>query len=176
MADVPGTVNAPPKTATPLPPESEPADEFTMLRAWLHYLRASALRKVEGLNPQQLRWRPAPGANSAGAIIQHLGYGERWWFRIVFAGEDVSVDFKENERTFMLDPEATASSVRDFYRRESELADRAIEGASLDDWSRTNLGRRATLRWILTHIVEETARHAGHLDVTRELIDGERGR
>ena len=176
MADVPGTVNAPPKTATPLPPEGEPADEFTMLRAWMRYLRASALRKIEGLGPEQLRWRPAPGANSPGSIIQHLGYAERWWFRIVFAGQELPLDFKEHGRAFVLAPEATVASVGDFYRREGRLADRAIEGASLDEWSRTTLGRRSTLRWILTHMVEETARHAGHLDITRELIDGQRGR
>ena len=161
MADLPSTVNAPPQTATPLPPEGEPADEFTMLRAWMRYLRASALRKIEGLSPEQLRWRPAPGGNSAGGIIQHLGYAERWWFRIVFAGQDLPLNFKEDGRAFVLAPDAT---------------DQAIDGASLDEWSRTALGRRSTLRWILTHMVEETARHAGHLDITRELIDGQRGR
>ena len=176
MADVRGTVNAPPVTATPLPPESEPTDELTMLQAWLRYLRASALRKIEGLGPEQLRWRPAPEANSCGGIIQHLGYAERWWFRIVFAGENLPLDFREDGQAFVLAPDATAASVGAFYARESELADDAIEGASLDEWSRTTLGRRATLRWILTHMVEETARHAGHLDITRELIDGQRGR
>ena len=176
MADLPSTVNAPPQTATPLPPEGEPADEFTMLRAWMRYLRASALRKIEGLSPEQLRWRPAPGGNSAGGIVQHLGYAERWWFRIVFAGQDLPLNFKEDGRAFVLAPDATAASVGDFYKRESELADQAIDGASLDEWSRTALGRRSTLRWILTHMVEETARHAGHLDITRELIDGQRGR
>ncbi|MBV8161132.1 MAG: DinB family protein [Acidimicrobiia bacterium] len=147
-----------------------------MLHAWMRYLRASAARKIDGLTPEQLRWRPAPGANSAGAIVQHLGYAERWWFRIVFAGEDLPLDFKEDGKAFVLAPDATSSSVRRSYQCDSELADRAIEGASLDDWSRTTLGRRATLRWILTHMVEETARHAGHLDITRELIDGQRGR
>ncbi|TMK83748.1 MAG: DUF664 domain-containing protein, partial [Actinobacteria bacterium] len=134
MADLPGTVNAPPQTATPLPPEGEPADEFTMLRAWMRYLRASALRKIEGLSPEQLRWRPAPGGNSAGGIVQHLGYAERWWFRIVFAGQDLPLNFKEDGRAFVLAPDATAASVGDFYKRESELADQAIDGASLDEW------------------------------------------
>lgn len=172
------TVDTPPKLLTPRPPEAQPAGEMTMLRGWTAHLRASSALKLEDLSYEQLRWCPAATANSAGGIVQHLGYTERWWFRVVFAGEDLPLDFKDNGMlpTFELADDATAESVQAFYEQECRLADAAIEGASLDDWSRAGLGRRATLRWIVTHMVEETARHAGHLDITRELIDGRRGR
>lgn len=147
---------------------------MTMLRAWLGYLRASALRKIDGLDNEQLRWTPAPTANSCGSIIQHMAYGERWWFQIVFAGRDLPLDFRK--ASFALPDDATAESVAALYRAECRISDEILAGASLDDWSKTTLGRRATLRWILTHEVEETARHAGHLDITRELIDGQTGR
>jgi uncharacterized damage-inducible protein DinB len=174
----PATADAPPVLLTPRPPEDEAADEMTMLKGWMTHLRASCVRKLDGLTPEQLRWKPAAQANSIGAIVQHMAYGERWWFRIMFAGEDLPLDFKAdgNRPTFALAPDATSESVRGFYEEECRLADAAIEGASLDDWSRAQLGRRTTLRWILTHQVEETARHAGHLDITREMIDGQRGR
>jgi uncharacterized damage-inducible protein DinB len=178
MKEKPASVHEPPTLLTPRPAENEAADEMTMLRGWMTHLRASAARKLDGLTPKQLRWKPAPEANSIGGIVQHLAYGERWWFRIVFAGEDLPLDFKEDggRPTFEVGSDATADSIRAFYAEECRLADAAIERARLDDWSRTDLGRRATLRWILTHAVEETARHAGHLDITRELIDGQRGR
>ena len=149
-----------------------------MLRAWMTHLRASSARKIEGLDAEQLRWAPAPTANSAGAIVQHLAYAERWWFRVVFAGEDLPLDFRADgsRPTFELAPDATAESIQAFYGNEYALADAVIDGHGPDEWSRANLRRRATLRWILTHMIEDTARHAGHLDITRELIDGETGR
>ena len=64
-----------------------------MLIGWLDHLSKSASRKLDGLNDEQLRWRPAPTANSAGGIVQHLAYGERYMFRIVLAGEEVAIDF-----------------------------------------------------------------------------------
>ena len=176
--EVPATIDRPPVLSTARPPEDEPADEIATLRGWMTHLRGSCARKLDGLTAEQLRWRPAPTANSIGGIVQHLAYCERWWFRIVFAAEDLPLDFKDDgmRPSFTLAPDATAESVRAFYESECEAADAAIEGAGLDDWSHSTLGRRATLRWILTHMVEETARHAGHLDITRELIDGRRGR
>lgn len=178
MSDEPATIHEPPKLFTPRPAENKPAEEMAMLRGWMTHLRKSAAHKIDGLTDEQLRWEPAPTANSAGAIVQHLAYTERWWFRVVFAGEALPLDFKDDgmRPSFELAPDATADSVRAFYDEECSLADAAIEGAGLDDWSKAELGRRATLRWILTHMVEETARHAGHLDITRELIDGQRGR
>lgn len=176
--ETPATIHEPPKLLTPRPPELDAADEMTTLQGWMHHLRASSAAKLDGLDHDQLRWKPSPSANSCGGIVQHLAYCERWWFRAVFAGEEMSLDFKDDGMgpSFELPPEATAESVREFYERECGLADAAIGGAHLDDWSRGDLGRRATLRWIVTHMIEETARHAGHLDITRELIDGRRGR
>lgn len=178
MPDRYGSVDRPPVLATPRPPEDQPADERTMLMGWMSHLRASAARKIDGLDDDRLRWTPAPTANSAGGIVTHLAYCERWWFRVVFAAEDLPLDFKDDgmRMTFRTPDGWSAAKVRAFYEDECRLADAAIEGASLDEWSRTDLPRRATLRWIVTHMIEETARHAGHLDLTRELIDGETGR
>jgi hypothetical protein len=100
-------------------------------------------------------------------------------FRIVFAGEQLVFDYTSDGAASdtEIGPTATAESVQDFYARESALADAAMAGASLDTWARADyLGSRTTLRWLLTHMIEETARHAGHLDITRELIDGTIGR
>jgi hypothetical protein len=100
-----------------------------MARAWLQHLRDSAILKVQGLTPAQLRWRPASTANSLGVIVVHLGYAERLWLRAIFAGEAMDMSW----RAHMFDlPEP---------------------------WD-----------------VEETARHVGHVDVTRELLDGSVGR
>ena len=150
-----------------------------MLLGWLNYLRNSASRKLDGLSDEQLRWRPAPTANSAGGILQHLAYGERYMFRIVFAGEDIQFDFASDGATSAseLGLTATAESVQAFYARGTALADSAMAGADLDSWAKVPyLGNPTTLRWLLTHMIEETARHAGHLDITRELIDGTTGR
>jgi len=106
---------------------------------------------------------------------EHLAYGERYMFRIVFAGEQLVFDYASDGAASNTEvgPTATGESVQDFYARETALADAAIAGASLDTWSRADyLGSPTTLRWLLAHVIEETARHAGHLDITRELMDG----
>ena len=65
-----------------------------MARAWLQHLRDSALFKLEGLSPEQLRWRPAPTANSLGVIVVHLGYAERLWLRAIWAGEPMDMGWR----------------------------------------------------------------------------------
>ena len=77
----------PPRLQVPRPDEQMPADEMTMLRGWLDYLRGSALHKLNGLDDAQLRWRPTATSNSLGGIVMHLGYSERLWLRVVVGGE-----------------------------------------------------------------------------------------
>src|SRR5215469_9163685 len=132
----------PPELAVPRPPESAPLDEMPMARAWLQHLRDSAVFKLEGLDAEQLCWRPSPAANSLGVIVVHLGYAERLWIRAIFAGEAMDMQWRQH----------------------------MFELPSAGDL------RPTTLRWAVFHLIEETARHLGHMDITRELLDGTTGR
>jgi uncharacterized damage-inducible protein DinB len=164
----------PPALQVPRPDETAPLGETAMARGWLQHLRASALFKLEGLDPEQLRWRPAPAANSLGVIVVHLGYTERLWFRAIAAGEPMDMGWRR--RMFELPEGWGIDEVSIFYRGECALADAALdEVASLDLPSEADF-RPTTWRWALFHMIEETARHAGHMDLTRELLDGSTGR
>jgi uncharacterized damage-inducible protein DinB len=165
---------APPELRVPRPDESEPLDEMAMSRAWLTYLRESAIFKLEDLDDEQLRWRPTATANSLGTIVVHLGFAERLWVRAIFAGE--SMDMAWRAHMFDLPAGWSVDEVVTFYRSETGAADAVLEqAASLDARSAAEI-RPTTLRWVLTHLVEETARHVGHMDITRELLDGRTGR
>jgi hypothetical protein len=130
--------------------------------------------KLDGLDHEQVRWKPAPTANSLGAIVLHLGYAERLWLRAIFAGE--VMDMAWRQRMFALPAGWSVDDVIAFYRAETAAADAVLDGAgSLDLASRAPF-RPTTLRWVVTHLIEETARHAGHMDITRELLDGRTGR
>ena len=149
-----------------------------MLRGWLAHLRGSAVYKLEDLDAEQLRWRPSPTANSLGGIVMHLGYAERLWLRVVFAGEEMDLSWTKDRSapTFVVPDGWAADDVVSFYRAETAAADSILDAAnSLDAPSAAEM-RPTTLRWIVTHLVEEIARHVGHMDITRELLDGRTGR
>jgi uncharacterized damage-inducible protein DinB len=163
-----------PDMRVPRPEESRPADEMTMLRAWLTHLRESAIFKLEDLDDEQLRWRPTATANSLGAIVVHLGFAERLWVRAIFAGE--SMDMGWRAHMFDVPADWSADEVVAFYRTENAAADAILDKApTLESPSAAEM-RPTTLRWVVTHLVEETARHVGHMDITRELLDGRTGR
>jgi uncharacterized damage-inducible protein DinB len=164
----------PPKLSVARPEESVPLDEMPMARAWLQHLRDSAVFKLEGLDAEQLRWRPAPTANSLGVIVVHLGYAERLWIRAIFAGEPMDMEW----RTHMFElPEGWGhDEIVAFYEEEAAQVDRVLDRASSFDLASAGDLRPTTLRWAMLHLIEETARHAGHMDITRELLDGKTGR
>ncbi|HLN17387.1 MAG TPA: DinB family protein [Acidimicrobiales bacterium] len=163
-----------PELHVPRPDESAPADETTTARGWLTHLRESALYKLEDLDDEGLRWRPVPTANSLGSIVMHLAYAERQWFRAIFAGEPMDLSWRSH--TFEVPDGWSADDVAAFYRAEVAAADAVLDGAaSFDQASRADF-RPTTLRWVVTHMLEETARHVGHMDLTRELLDGRTGR
>ena len=164
----------PPELRVPRPVEHEPADEMTMARNWLVHLRESAIFKLEDLDGEQLRWKPAPTANSLGTIVVHLGYAERLWVRAFFAGEEMDMAWRAH--MFELRDHWSRDDVIAFYRAETAAVDAVLDSAtSFDEPSRNDV-RPTTLRWVVYHLIEETARHAGHMDITRELLDGRTGR
>jgi uncharacterized damage-inducible protein DinB len=165
---------APPQLHVPRPEESSPADERTMARGWLTHLRESAIFKLDALDDGQLRWRPTPKANSLGAIVVHLGYAERLWLRVIFAGEQMDMGWRQ--RMFDLPDGWSTDDVIGFYRAEIAAADAVLDSAETLDLRSTGTMRPTTLRWVVVHLIEETARHAGHMDITRELLDGRTGR
>ena len=154
--------------------EAQPLDEMAMARAWLQHLRDSAIFKVEGLDAAQLRWQPAPTANSLGVIVVHLGYTERLWLRAICAGEPMDMAWRAH--MFEL-PRAGASrrSSPSTARRAGGPTPSSIDVDLLDPPSRGEF-RPTTFRWAVFHLIEEAARHVGHMDITRELLDGGVGR
>jgi hypothetical protein len=167
-----------PETPPPLhvarPDEATPRDEMVMARGWLQHLRDSAIFKVDGLSRAQLRWRPSPAANSLGVIVVHLGYAERLWLRAIYAGEAMDMDWRT--RMFELPEGWGVDDVVAFYRAETARTDAVMDQASSFDLPSSGELRPTTLRWAVYHLLEETARHVGHMDITRELLDGSVGR
>ena len=117
---------------------------------------------------------------SSPGVLKHLGWVERGWFRETFAGEDVeAIDLDgDNSAEFAVGSDDTVESVIAFYRAEVGEARRVVgESPSLDILSarETTYQEHVSLRWVMVHMLEETARHAGHLDLMREQIDGQVG-
>lgn len=164
----------PPELTIARPQEAQPADETTMARGWLTHLRESAIFKLADLDSDQLRWRPAPTANSLGVIVVHLGYAERLWLRAIFAGEEMDMGWRSH--MFELPDGWSAGDVINFYRAETAAGDAVLDRADSFDQPSRGPDRPTTLRWAVAHLIEETARHVGHMDITRELLDGRTGR
>ena len=156
-------------------------EERELLTGYLDWYRAVVEHKVEGLSPTDgARQLTASGLSPLG-VVKHLGWVEYNWFRYVVAGEDVDPPPRvdgDNAVQFQLGPADTADSILAFYRSEADHA-RAVTTsiASLDQVGvrESRLVGQVTLRWVLVHMIEETARHAGHLDLMREEIDGRTG-
>ena len=164
----------------PLPQEPPFGDtERDMLEAFLDHYRAIILRKLGGLSLEDATRRLVPSDSTLLGIVKHLGYVERNWFQMRLDGQDLPVPWTDEDpdADFRIEPGEDVESVAAWYQdqcaRSRELSHAA---ASLDQVARA-AGRRGTanLRWILVHMIEETARHAGHVDVARELIDGTTG-
>jgi uncharacterized damage-inducible protein DinB len=151
-------------------------DERATLEGALDWYRAVVERKVDGLNRTQAQAHMTPSRLSILGVINHLGHVERAWFRGIFAGEDLEKVGSEgdNSAEFEVLDDDTIQSVVAFYRDGVARSREITRNASLDDLSArpSRFGERVSLRWILVHMLEETARHAGHMDVMREEIDG----
>jgi uncharacterized damage-inducible protein DinB len=159
----------------PLPPEAAPERE--MLEAFLDFHRATLLWKVSGLTDEELRRPGTPSGVSLLGLVKHLADVEQSWFVEVFAGEPPEFPlWREDDpaAVWRIEPDETTAWVLDVYRRVCERCRAIVAAASAEDLAAApRAGAEGlTLRWILVHMVEETARHNGHADIIREAIDG----
>lgn len=145
------------------------ADERELYLGWLAFLREAVLRKLGGLDEAQARWRPEGRLISVLGIVNHLTHVEWRWIDGGFRGVHVSRD----EAEFSPGPTMTVEQVATKYRERAAATERAVRALALD--ARCALDPDVDLRWVLLHLLNETARHAGHADATRELLDGTTG-
>ncbi|MFC4111471.1 DinB family protein [Nonomuraea zeae] len=158
------------------------ADERTQLVGWLDMQRAIAQWKTEGLSEEDA-YRPVlPGSPlmTVAGLISHMRWTEHCWFEVLFLGgsRDDNPQFDESvEDADMRVEGVPLAQLLDDYERQCVRSNEIVAAHSLDDVGKHPDFRsaQASLRWMLIHMVEETARHAGHLDTVRELLDGETG-
>jgi len=157
------------------------ADERENLLAYLAEQRNGIRTTAYGLSDEQARLRPiASSALSIGGLIKHVTVMERTWMNDVLQRPN-TVSPSEYMEAFELGPDETLQSVLDRY--EDAAAETEAIVASIDDlgqdvpvpkdvpWFPSDVDAWS-VRWVLAHLIEEVARHAGHADLLREAIDG----
>jgi uncharacterized damage-inducible protein DinB len=152
-------------------------DEKESLFASLDRHRDAVLWKLEGLDDEQVRRPMVPSGTSLLGLVKHLASVEYGWFCETFGRPSDAVPFDQD------DPEAdmraatheTTADIVSFYSRARRAADTVIHELDLDAVGTSWSGETVSLRWVLVHMIEDTARHAGHADIVRELIDGATG-
>ncbi|MDQ1485949.1 MAG: hypothetical protein QOJ62_1642 [Actinomycetota bacterium] len=152
-------------------------DEKTSLRVALDRHRDVVLWKIQGLDDEQLRRPMTPSGTSLLGLVKHLAAVEYGWFCLTFGRETEPLPFDDDEPNadLRVTPTETTADIVDFYRRARSAADRVIDEVEVDELGTAWFGDQVSMRWVLIHMIEETARHAGHLDILRELIDGQSG-
>ena len=151
--------------------------EKESLKVALDRHRDAVLWKLEGLDDEQLRRPMVPSGTSLLGLVKHLAAVEYGWFCDTFGREAEPLPFDDNDpdADLRIEPGETTEDVLAFYGRARAAADQAIDELDIEDTGTAWFGEAVTMRWVLIHMVEETARHAGHVDILRELIDGMAG-
>ncbi|MGV9702605.1 DinB family protein [Streptomyces sp. NPDC003483] len=150
--------------------------EKESLHASLDRHRDAVLWKLEGLDDEQLRRVMTPSGTNPLGLVKHLASVEYGWFCTTFGRPTEPLWFDPaSEEDMSAGQGETTERIVEFYGRARAAADRTIAELSLDDVGTAWNGTTVSLRWVLIRMVEETARHAGHLDIVRELIDGSTG-
>lgn len=145
-------------------------DERELLLRWLAFLRGAVMRKAEGISDDEARWTPPGALIPLLGIVNHLTQVEWRWIDGGMRGEQTS----RSEEEFRPGAELTVTAAVAAYRERAKATEEAVrQMPSLAEPCRSREG--ADLRWVLLHLINETARHAGHADAVRELLDGTTG-
>jgi hypothetical protein len=153
------------------------ADERRTLTTFLDFQRHTLERKCAGLTDEQLRTRAVPPATLClMGLMRHMAAVERWYFQCVIAGEQPPQLYPDTDAEFNDVDSATGQETLATWRAQIAQSRRVAAERELDAIG-MNPGRRIpqSLRWVFHHMIDEYARHLGHADLLREVIDGETG-
>jgi hypothetical protein len=157
------------------------ADERTTLNAFLDYYREAVKAKVRGLSEEDARRRLVPSQTTLASLIKHLARVEMSWFQHRLG--QIPLEelpylqrvLEDPESDFRVEPEEAVEMLVARYDEQCDLSRDIASNKHLDDVVPHPVLGEVTMRWILVHMIEETARHAGHADILREQIDGSTG-
>jgi uncharacterized damage-inducible protein DinB len=157
-------------------------DERTTLTTFLDYARGTVHAKCAGLTDADARRAPLPGSPlmTISGLVSHLRWVESAWIEKRLLGLAIDAPWTDDDpdREFRIAVEVPLTQLLAEYQAACARHRDLVASLSLDTPSRATLGGQAgpfTLRWVLLHLTEETARHNGHIDILRELADGTRG-
>jgi hypothetical protein len=149
--------------------------ELETALAFLRFARHCVLKKTDGLDEEQLRRVLVPSGTSLLGLVQHLTDGERYWFGYHVGGDPAAAEVDFSMR---VPAERDVAGILAAYRAAATASDATLIAVG-DLGTRVSQpvdGEHLSVRWVLTHMAHETARHAGHADVLREQLDGVTGR
>ena len=157
--------------------------ERDALIAFLRAQRESVLAILDGLPEGALRTSVVPSRWTPLGLVEHLTGAEFFWIQVVLLGARGPLPAGDSTEVSEWGPFLTdrpVAEVLDGYRRQCAETDATLQHLPLETAPRyrpawVGPGEATELRWILLHLIEETARHAGHLDIARELLDGRTG-
>jgi hypothetical protein len=164
---------------TRIPAPAEPAEALSdpaeLLSAYLDWYRDALLRKLDGLDEEQLRTSVVPSGWAPLGLVKHLTWVEWRWMRWGFAGAALEDPWGGGLEWQPQANESTAAILADFHaeceRSRAAVSGMPLEAGGADGGAYAPGDERPTLAWLQCHLLQEYARHVGQLDIVRELID-----
>jgi len=165
-----------------LPPDNRPeppghGDERATIDAFLELQRATVVYKATGLSDSDAARRLLPSLTTVSGLIRHLADVERSWFREVMHGEqNIAYRWSDEDpdgEFRVTEADSLDAVIADYL--DAIAGSRAVQQQYAFDDLCHGRENRFTLRWITVHLIEETARHIGHIDILREMLDGATG-
>jgi uncharacterized damage-inducible protein DinB len=157
------------------PPET--AGERETLTGFLDYFRATVVMKVDGLSDADGAMRLVPSLTTVSGLVQHLADVERFWFQDRIDGQQgvpTRWSAEDPDGEFRVSETDSVAKIIEDYEAACRQSREVLQRYELEDRCRGGDGRQS-VRWVLVHMIEETGRHCGHLDILRELLDGSTG-
>ena len=158
-------------------------DERTIITTLLDYARDTAVAKCAGISEQDARRAPLPTSPlmTMSGLVHHLRWVEHHWIEVTLLGGEVRGPWTDDDpdREMRIAVDLPIAQLLADYQAACDRHRELVASLDLDTPSKGQLDWRdepVTLRWILVHLIEETSRHNGHLDILRELADGVKGR
>lgn len=147
------------------------------LSEFLDMQREALIEKLQGVSEEEARRAPTVSSLSLLSLVKHSATWERRWFQVVVAGRTFAGEWPEapqrDENGFWITHDDTIDTVVAYYKEQIAASHEILRTVDLDaPCARPEMA--GNLRWVAVHMIEETARHAGHADIIRETIDASR--